>query len=136
MDWNRFVGLWPEELDPSGALGPCWPLVRAVYRAGLGVDLPAHDTVPAGDGPAIEAAARAEIAANPWRPVDLGRERAFDVMLCEDEGGAGHVGVVLEPGRLLHAMRGHASCQTRYDRRTGRPFRIAGIYRWDARRPG
>jgi hypothetical protein len=129
FDWEELIGLLPEELDPPLGRRPCWPLVRAAFRRGLGVSLPAHDTV--GPSPAeAEDACLGEAASGRWEEVPLGRARPWDVMLdAAEDGLAGHCGVVVEPGLLLHAMRGSASCTTPYDRRTGAPFSLPRVFR-------
>jgi hypothetical protein len=131
FNWEELIGLRPEELDPPLGRRPCWPLVRAAFRRGLGVGLPAHDTV--GPSPAeAEDACLGEAASGRWEEVPLAEGRPWDVLLDAADGLAGHCGVVVEPGLLLHAMRGSASCTTPYDRRTGAPFVDARLFRFRA----
>lgn len=129
FDWEELIGLPPAGLDPPLGRRPCWPLVRAAFRRGLGVGLPAHDTV--GRSPAAaEEACLGEAASGRWEEVPLREGRPWDVMLDHaDDGLAGHCGIVVEPGLLLHAMRGSASCTTPYDRRTGSPFVRPRLFR-------
>lgn len=126
--FHRYANLRPEDLDPGRQPAcPCWPLVVLVYREGLGVELPRHDTVPR-DASSIALAAAVE-AAHAWVPVPLGMEVPFDVVLIDEDGLRSHCGVVAEPGLLLHAPRGGLSCILPYDRRTGRPLRRPLVYR-------
>ena len=127
MAWSdAYVGLEAEDIGPR----PCWDLVRRVYADRLAIVLPAYaEAVPS-------LAERAEIAAllagealrAPWIAVPPGAERAFDVVRFRRGGLECHVGIVVEPGRMLHATTGASACLDRY--RDGRwAPRLSGFYR-------
>jgi hypothetical protein len=60
--------------------------------------------------------------------VPLGEERAFDGVLMRNGRSLSHIGLVVEPGRLLHVVEGSES---RIERYTAPPvsLRVAGFYR-------
>lgn len=121
MSWAQaYVGI------PFGH-GPgqetCWTLIRRVYREQLGIDLPEF-----GDASAAYVAAMARLmrrrgstddlraaqavvdreiergqAGAAWRAV--ARPRAFDVALVRTGDAIRHVGVMVDPRRLLHVER-------------------------------
>lgn len=110
--WAPYVGL------PFGE-GPgevtCWSLVRRIYADQLGIDLPSYGEVSAGYLAALArrqaAEARAEVSdlmaddriAGQWRDVTL--PFVFDVVRMLDlrSRRVGHVGVMLDHCRLIHA---------------------------------
>lgn len=120
LDLSAFVGL-PYE-TPNG----CWQLVRRVYAACLGLELPAYTT--AAEGLSREALATlidSQRAA--WRLVE--DEQPGDVVLFRVLGAACHVGIVQAPGRFLHVLHpGHTARIESYTAPTWRP-RVEGFYR-------
>lgn len=91
--------------DRSGC--DCWGLVRLVHAELAGVDLPAYGEIAASNLLAIVRAmdTGAQDAAV-WRRVDDLPRRALDVVTMRGFGATGraplHVGVMLDPRRLLH----------------------------------
>ena len=131
MHWSHsFVGIPYIDLgrDRSGA--DCWGLVRMIYDEIACIDLPAFDSAYA------SAEERAEVAAviadqqatGPWRQVDA--PRMLDIAVFRFSIQC-HVGVVIEPTLMLHAVAGQQSAMQRYDRD---PWarRLVGIYRHEA----
>lgn len=103
--WEPYVG----KPFTANARGPeafdCWGLVRAVYAAELGIDLPRYGEI---DARQLMAVARRMAAAeldDPWHLVALPQE--FDVALMRSpRGGAAivHVGVMVDEGHVLHTQ--------------------------------
>lgn len=134
----RFVGTPWRAYGRDRAGVDCWGLIVLVYDEVFGIALPRYDgrSWPCGREAKAEetAAARADIGtfmaeeAAAWQVVKPDSERAGDVLLLRLGGAPCHVGVVTEPGWMLHA-------QERMDAviETYRSFvwerRIAGIYR-------
>lgn len=77
----------------------CWGLVRKVYAEQLGVTLPAYGEISASD---LIAVARqiARDSARDWQRVEAPAE--FDVAVLRARSGGVHVGVVTQPGWMLH----------------------------------
>jgi cell wall-associated NlpC family hydrolase len=129
--WSEpFVGIpWvPTGRDLKGC--DCYGLVRLVYRNILLIEL---DPL---DGCYSTAEEREDIAAiivgardnGPWRPVEIGQESDFDVLVFHWLGFQSHVGLVAGRGLMLHAMADQPSGIVRYAEGRWRP-RLAGIYR-------
>lgn len=100
----------------------CWGLVRIVYAEQLGIDLPAYDTIAAGDRPRVRAATAQE-AASGWAKAVVAQP--FDV-LTFDRGA--HVGIALDRTRMLHAEKGRDACVERWSQPTWLG-RLHGIWR-------
>ncbi|QEW21231.1 NlpC/P60 family protein [Marinibacterium anthonyi] len=121
MTWSdRYIGL-PDEACH------CWGLVRRVYGAELGIDLPAYagTVVSAGERAEVDALMRGEEASGLWCDA-AGPVRPFDVLVFRRGGYLSHVGLAVDPHRMLH-MQGQARIE---------PFtagrwaaRLRGVYR-------
>lgn len=107
VDWLRdHIGLPFGEGD--GAV-TCWGLVRRVYAARLGVDLPVYGEIAADDLVRVARAMRRG-ADDGWRAV--AEPRPLDVVLMRGPGGGQavvHVGVMADAARMLHAERATGS---------------------------
>lgn len=126
----NYVGI-PYQLHGTTREGiDCWGLPRLWYLEQYGIELPSF-----GDryGRELDAAERAHIAeiikgeSCKWRQVrqaDRGDLILFRVMADES-----HIGLVVEPGRFLHARQGVDSCVERYDSPAW-ARRVVGFYRW------
>ncbi len=124
--WSDAYGGRPAE--EFGDL-PCWGLAREVFKDRCNIALPDY----AGR---VGREERAEIAALfsdgarrfPWREVVAGEEREFDLALFLRAGLPQHVGIVTEPGRMLHVLEDGLVQPARYD--SGRwKCKLAGLYR-------
>lgn len=128
MNFDRFVGL-PYADKGRGDAIDCWGLLILVYRERLGIELPCYSDryVTAEDRKALDQLIAGELG--PWMPVLPGQEKTFDAVLMREGRFARHVGVVTEPGKLLHiSSDGILSAIERY--RDG-PLknRVLGFYR-------
>jgi cell wall-associated NlpC family hydrolase len=100
-----------------GALGPdafdCWGLVRHVFAARWGIEMPA---VAVGglyiDAPANVAAIKRAASISGWAPVKDSQPADGDIVLMHSPSGR-HVGVMIEVDgslRLLHSFEGAGAC--------------------------
>jgi cell wall-associated NlpC family hydrolase len=130
MTWsNSFVGLPFQEKGRGRDGCDCWGLCVLVFAAEHGIALPSftEDYASLEEREEIASAFRAA-GYDPWRPVPLREERAFDVGLFRRAAIAAHVGIVVEPGLILHAEDGHDSRVEAY--RYGKwRTRLIGFYR-------
>jgi cell wall-associated NlpC family hydrolase len=97
-----FVGLPFVDGGRGPAAFDCWGLVRAVYAARLGVDLPSYGEISARDLARVARAMRGGQDVG-WRSVDTPAE--LDVVLMRPTSGGdftAHVGVCLGGGQVLH----------------------------------
>jgi cell wall-associated NlpC family hydrolase len=128
MHWSQsFVGIPYIDLGRDHCGADCWGLVRMVY------DEIARIRLPAFDGAYASADERAEVAAiiadqqasGPWSKVDA--PLMLDIAVFRFDIQC-HVGVVIEPTLMLHAVAGQQSAVQRYDRD---PWarRLVGFYR-------
>ena len=131
FNWSAdFIGVpWTAHGRDLAGLD-CWGLVRFVYWKQLGIILESYS-----DG-YITATERDEISAliggarahAPWQEIPIGSEREFDVAIFRCAGLASHVGVVIEPGMMLHVQSGKESEIDRYNDGRWRP-RLIGFQR-------
>lgn len=110
MAWSDdFIGLPHAPLGRSAAGVDCWGLVHFVFGS-IDRPLPSY----AGDYASLDE--RAEIASliggakssSDWRSVE--QPRPFDVLTFRHGRIDGHVGIVVEPGRMLHVTADKPSC--------------------------
>lgn len=130
--FDRYVGI-PYADKGRGDRLDCWGLLVKVYREQLGIELPSYadSYVTAADRVALAALIAGEMG--PWRPIPAGEETTFDAVLMREGRFARHVGVVTEPGLLLHVSSdGICSAIERY--RFG-PLknRVVGFFRHSQR---
>jgi cell wall-associated NlpC family hydrolase len=128
--FDRFVGM-PYADKGRGEAVDCWGLVCRVFLELRGVALPSYAEayVTADDAAAIARLVAGEL--EPWQPIAPGAEQPFDCVLMKECGLPRHIGVVTQPGLLLHVRRGATSTIERY--RSGPlKFRLAGFYRFSA----
>jgi cell wall-associated NlpC family hydrolase len=97
---NRYIGL-SFDCDPR----PCWALVRKVYLQEHGVELPSF-------GETVEA--DEQDAWRQWRTVVEGSEAPFDLVMFMVAGHEAHVGVVTEPGQMIHCDTGISTVRAVY----------------------
>ncbi|OYU91873.1 MAG: phage tail protein [Bradyrhizobiaceae bacterium PARB1] len=127
-DFERFVGV-PYADKGRGPAYDCWGLAVAVMRELRGVDLPSYSDryVSSGDRKALAALIGGEL--DPWDEITAGQERAFDAVLMREGRFPRHIGIVTEPGRLLHVLEGQTSVIERY-RDGALKHRVIGFYRY------
>lgn len=111
----------------------CWGLLRLIYNAHSGRVLPPYS------GPAwrrgMRDAEKAPIGsaaleyAEKFIPVPLGTERLFDGVLFKIKGFPIHVGMVIEPGWMIHVQQGADSTIEQYRPALMWENRIAGVFR-------
>ncbi|MGM4891273.1 NlpC/P60 family protein [Tardiphaga sp. 839_C3_N1_4] len=128
MTFDRFVGL-PYADKGRGPTYDCWGLLLAVMRELRGIELPSYSDryVTAEDREALAALIADEL--DPWDEIIAGQEQAFDAVLMREGRFPRHVGIVTEPGRLLHVSAGETSMIERY-REGPLKHRVVGFYRY------
>lgn len=95
----------------------CWGLVQLVYREELGIVMPDLGDLYSDAYARGEVDATVEQAAGEaWtQTVCRGEERPYDVLVFRRGGLKTHVGLWLEPGRMLHALEGAGVVAERFD---------------------
>jgi lipoprotein Spr len=129
MSLDRFVGLPFLDRGRDGNGCDCWGLVRLIYRDLLSIELPSglESYAGAGDRAAIAQAINAGLG--DWRPVPPGEEAALDVALLSRAGARCHVGVVTQPGWVLHTRQGGESVQEPLRRLERQGYSLEGYWR-------
>ena len=131
MIFDRFVGI--PYLDKGRTIDgvDCWGLVSRVFAEIRGIDLPSYadSYATADDRAALAVLIRGEL--DPWDEIATGDEQTFDCVLMKEAGYPRHIGVVVQPGQLLHVQRGETSRIERY-RHGPLKHRIVGFYRYRA----
>lgn len=128
--FGRYVGI-PYLDRGRGFCGlDCYGLLCLVYRELLGIELPAFDRhyVTTADRRAIAELIADNLSA--WREIPAGQEQAFDGVLMRELQYPRHIGVVVQPGQLLHAERGETSRIERYRSGSRLFHRLVGFYRF------
>lgn len=123
---TRHIPWRPLGRDISGL--DCWGLVSLVFSREHGIALESFTGAytSAEEREDIARIVAGEKAGGPWRRVEAGNERAFDVAVFSCGGLESHVGVVTEPGRFIHASPGVGVVQQSYrDGRWARRFKSA-----------
>ena len=133
FDWAaKYVGLAhaPRGRGPDGF--DCWGLVREVYGREFGIELPDYldGFVRGGDEKRIGQLVREERQG--WRTIWPGAEQPGDGILLRVRGEPMHIGIVVEPGTMLHVMAGCNSVLERY-RSIMWEKRVEGFYRHGSR---
>jgi len=130
LHWSAgFVGIPFSELGRTREGADCWGLACVVYRERLGVDLPEYQ------GAYVSVSERQEIAAliarvtatSAWRTVKAAH-RPFDICVFRRGRLGSHIGVVIEPGRMLHMVEDGQSRIEDY-RSPRWAAKLAGVYR-------
>lgn len=125
----RYIGIPFADRGRERATGvDCWGLLHLVFREHYGVTLP--------DDPGYERATQRDRVAqliidhrtnDCWQALDAGAEGEGDVVLLSIAGRPLHIGLVVQPGLMLHILRGIDSCVERYD---GAIWRNHEFYRY------
>lgn len=125
-DFSKYVGIPFADHGRTSAGCDCWGLVRMIYRAEYGVELP--DLGPIYRSTTDEDGMRAVYVAQlpEWRQVES--PQAGDVALLRVRGVPIHVGVVVSENRMLHIERGLDAVVERFDAGMW-ANRIEGFYR-------
>ena len=132
--FDCFVGL-PYRDKGRGEQVDCWGLVVRVFSELRGIALPSYTDsyITADDRVALAALIGGEL--DPWDEIAPGDEQTFDCVLMKEAGYPRHIGVVTQPGMLLHVQRGETSCIERY-RHGALRHRVVGFYRYREMRDG
>lgn len=128
MHWSRdYVGLPWQFVGRSRDGVDCWGLLWLIYRDVLGIEIAsyAQDTIDAPEREQIASLMAGELVKSPWIDVATGHEREFDMAVFKRAGIDSHVGVVVEPGRMLHITHGTESRVERFDQGRWKPKLIA-----------
>lgn len=130
-EYSSFLGInyFDKGRDPFVQPGwDCYGLYRYLAGERTGVWLPTYtDTYLHGADAATVAPAMA--ARYEWQAVPLGSEREGDGIVFTIGGEPLHCGYIVEPGRMLHVLKGRETCFERYTAPMWKN-RIEGIYRW------
>lgn len=123
MSWSAaYVGLPESECH-------CWELVRRVYAAELGIELPRYEgtVLSAGERREVEALMAGEAANHDWRALDIAsRAQPFDVLVFTRGGIRSHVGLAVSNHAMLHVA---GSARIERFRKEPWDIRFAGLYR-------
>ena len=108
----------------------CWGLLALIYDERLGKPLPDYTGKRwQHGGSAQEIGPGATVYVSQFQPVPAGSERLGDGVLIRMRGHPLHVGMVVEPGVMIHAHEGADSCLEQYHRPEWEK-RVIGFYRY------
>lgn len=129
MIFDRFVGIPYLDKGRSVVGLDCWGLLWMVYRELRGIELPsyAESYVTGADRQAMARLIAGEM--DDWQEIPAGQEKPFDGVLMREGKFPRHIGIVTQPGMLLHVEQGETSRIERY--RSGiLANRIVGFFRF------
>lgn len=109
----------------------CWGLVRLIYQAERGIELPAYSDRYATEADRAGVAAIVAGERSTWDEIGAAGALPFDLVLMRDGGFASHIGVVCGRGLVLHVFQGGASMIERLNSVAVRS-RIVGFFRYRA----
>jgi len=129
MAFDPYIGIPWVDMACGHDACDCWGLVRLIYREVLGLELPSFSgrLVTGEDSAAVANLINGERGA--WDELPAGREACFDVITMWDGPHVSHVGMVVQPGLMIHVARGSTSAIERYRQGLRRP-RIDGFFRY------
>lgn len=124
IDVSEYIGL-PYQVEGRGPKAyDCWGLIRLVYADRLGIDLPSNlgydETLTAHTSEMIEQGRDGWLSVTAPSP--------YDVVLLNVAGSPNHIGLVIDPGWMLHTTHQKHACIESYTRPTWRQ-RVEGFYR-------
>jgi cell wall-associated NlpC family hydrolase len=134
IHWSRdYVGLPWAFAGRSRDGVDCWGLLWLIYRDVLAVEIAsyAQETTDAPEREQIAPLMAGELVKSPWLDVQPGTQRPFDMLVFRRAGIDSHVGVVVEPGRMLHITHGTESRVERYDKGRWKP-KLLAIHRHES----
>ena len=123
--WSRkYVGI-PYKAHGRGMEGvDCYGLLKLVFQSEFGIEIPDYLYAENFTADAFSGGMNDSC----WEQLVAGREQLGDVVLMMVKGKPFHVGMILEPVRMLHVLRtGLSSCIERYDSPRW-SNRVAGFY--------
>ncbi|MBP0483935.1 C40 family peptidase [Sagittula salina] len=124
---SEYVGIPRVELGRDWSGVDCYGLARLIMAEEHGIELPSYTGDYACGAERVELAQLIQGAARvgPWHRVD--DIQPFDWLLFRMQGHASHIGVAIDPGRMLHAHV-HRVSVARLDDPSWRSRRV-GIWR-------
>ena len=110
----------------------CYGLYRYMLHQEFGVEVHSFEEYPTEHGRVADLAITEAIHRRIplWSRVERGSEFRGCGVVFNVAGNPLHVGYILEPGTMLHAMEGRGTCIERYDSLNW-VKRIEGIYKWN-----
>ena len=106
----------------------CWELLRRVYAEQLSIELPSYADEYLNAADQHDLARLIREKRTQWLRVDA--EQPGDGVLLNILGEPTHIGIVAEPGSMLHVVRNCTSVIESY-RSPKWARRIEGFYRWN-----
>lgn len=130
MVWtDEYIRIPFKERGRSRDGADCWGLALLIFHDKLGIDLPPligyADTK---DRVRITDIIKTESLT--WDFIAPGDEKAFDIAVFKMLGQPMHVGVVIEPGLMLHCERGKGTYLTYYNKENQWDRRLEGFFRY------
>jgi cell wall-associated NlpC family hydrolase len=131
LAYSRFVGVPYLDKGRSPSGWDCYGLYCYVMREVHGVTVPSHSDSYSTAELDQSVAAAFDAGRHGWRSVAPGDEQEGDGVVFNLAGRPLHCGLVIEPGTMLHALKGRDTVIERY-RTLAWQKRIEGFYRWNS----
>jgi cell wall-associated NlpC family hydrolase len=116
----------------------CWSLCALIFKTRLGIELPLYPEVESVTDPAMLRTFMREAKADCWEEISAGQEQPYDVVMMRGfvdvEGRKAarpvHVGIVVQPGRLIHIEKGVGVSVADYRNHPSVKHRVITFYRY------
>lgn len=127
--YGEYIGIPFAEKGRSQKGADCWGLVKLVYSRQMGInDLPDFAEQYQHTRDKVNIPLLVDEEKQHWQPVASPQEG--DVVVFNLAGIPIHVGVMIDPGRFLHVVRGTNACIEKISSPVW-ANRIAGFYRYE-----
>lgn len=137
--WSfAFVGIPFKDRGTGWDGCDCYGLARLILKTRLGIHLPLYPEIATVNDPAMFRTFVRESASESWMEIPAGQEQPYDLVLMRgivgEEGRRAsrpvHVGLVIQPGRMIHIEKGSGASVVDYRKHPSVKHRVISFFRW------
>ncbi len=128
MDVSKYIGIPYKDKGRDLDGLDCWGLLWMIYREQLNIEVPSYINQYNSSTNFKPLARLISCEVNPWQEIERHNEQVGDAVLLRLFGYPVHVGVIIQPRKMIHVFRGTNTCiQSIYGMVWN--LRIVGIFR-------
>jgi probable lipoprotein NlpC len=129
LAYSKYVGVPYKDHGRDTRGWDCYGLYAHVLREAKGIVVPSYSFTYSSSEADNEVIRALSNALPTWVRVEPGTEEEGDGIVFNLAGRPLHCGYIIEPGVMLHTLRGRETCIERYDTASWNR-RIEGMYKW------